>query len=153
MRKLPALFAATVCLVGSASAQDGTSSPETETATLKGSCVANPPLANMVKARDKAKTVETPACNRAVVEWGKQVVFYKGDTEVLRFIGRKGEETDITMEQVRIRGGSAAPTTNGRCRFYRNGNAGTVMAVCFAAFVDSKNETMGAVAMFEGTAR
>jgi hypothetical protein len=153
VRKLPVLFAATVCFVGSVSAQDGTSPPKTETATFKGSCMPNPPLANMVKARDKAKTVETPACNRAVVEWGKQVVFYKGDTEVLRFIGRKGEETDITMEQVQIRGGSAAPTTNGRCRFYRNENAGTVMAVCFAAFMDSKNEPMGAVAMFEGTAR
>lgn len=153
MRTLPALIAASICVAGSVSAQDGAPAPEPETASFKGSCVPNPPLANMVKARDKAKKVETPACTRAVVEWGKQVVFYKGDTEVLRFVGRKGDETDITMEQVQVRGGTAAPTTNGRCRFYRNDNAGTVMAVCFAAFADSKNEPVGAVAMFEGTAR
>jgi hypothetical protein len=153
VRALLALVAASTLGVGTVAAQDVTPAPASETASFSGTCVPNPPLANMVKARDKAKKVETPACTRAVVEWGKQVVFYKGDTEVLRFVGRKGDETDITMEQVQVRRGPAAPTTNGRCRFYLKENAGTIMAVCFAAYVDAKGEPMGAVAMFEGAAR
>lgn len=153
MRGLLALLIAPTLCAGSAFAQDNGAAPASETAGFSGSCVPNPPLAAMVKARDKAKKVETPACTRAVVEWGKQVVFYKGETEVLRFIGRAGNETDITMEQVQVRSGPALATTNGRCRFYRNESAATIMAVCFAAYADARNEPMGAVAMFEGTAR
>jgi len=153
MRELLALLAASTLCASTASAQENLSSPPAEPVTFFGSCDSNPPLANIVRVREKAKKVEVPSCTRAVVDLGRSVVLYKGDTEVVRFIGSRGNGSDITMEQVQVQGAPAAAATNGRCRFYGNENAGTVMIVCFAAFQNDKNETIGAVAMFEGKGR
>ncbi len=152
MRGLLALLAASTLYAGTVLAQESPS-PTAEPVTFFGSCDPNPPLANIVKVREKAKKVEVPACTRAVVNLGRSVILYKGDTEVVRFVGSRGNGSDITMEQVQVHGGPAAAATNGRCRFYGNENAGTVMIVCFAAFQNEKNETIGALAMFEGKGR
>jgi hypothetical protein len=127
---------------GPALAQDNPASEQAHS----GSCMANPPLANVVKARDGAKKIATPECDRAVVIPGQSVSFFHKGKAVLVFSGHKGDESDITMDHVAVGSDAPAATTNGRCRFYGNDTAGELLIVCFAAYRNGADKA-GAVAM------
>lgn len=120
------------------------------TARFKGSCEPNPMLENMMRSRDHAESVTTAKCGLAVVEWGKSVTFFRGNDAVIIFTGHKGDETDITMDQVAVGGKAAAPTTNGRCRFYKDDISHDMLILCFAAYRDG-DKPAGAIATFRTT--
>ncbi|MDF7777183.1 hypothetical protein P1X14_18130 [Sphingomonas sp. AOB5] len=125
----------------------GALSPQDTPIELKGKCVPNPTLPSMMKQRDGAKDVTTVQCDRVVIEPGKQASFYKGDTLVATFAGHPGDASDITMDSVTVGKAVAAPTSNGRCRIYRNDSSGEVLMLCFAVYRDGET-TLGAVATF-----
>ncbi|QIG80326.1 hypothetical protein [Stakelama tenebrarum] len=143
MRYAAFLMAAVIAAMPAAArAQDSTGAP----GPISGDCVEKPPLADMLRNLDHARDVAVPRCDRALVEPGEGVTFYRGDRVALRFRGHRDGDGDIEMDGVAIGDGAEYAATKGRCRFYGTPGNG-LMIVCFAVYEkDGKNA--GAVAMF-----
>ncbi|WP_109806850.1 hypothetical protein [Sphingosinithalassobacter portus] len=138
-----AAICAAAWIIPVAHAQDGSSPP----LVVTGRCETNAPLAGILRNRDSARDVAVPECNRAVIERGNRVTFFRGDRQLLVFRGHPGEETDITIDAVTIGDGEAFEATKGRCRLYGTPENG-LLIVCFAVY-RKHGANYGAVAMFE----